>query len=168
MRRSLALFLPALLFASCNDDKTDALKLSFGPNEASTMMSSTAPLSFDVSKLRDLWVAARPVAAKLNKIEVLRIEVRAPDGSLFSTLAAPYSADQANNRMYAPPDNTRPVDVRAAHDMGDGRVAMTYPIPMSGSDYVRHPTPGKWKIKAYLDGKPETANEAEIEFRFGQ
>jgi hypothetical protein len=89
------------------------------------VLSSRAPGPFDVLEIRDLWVGVR--LKSMPDVTRLEIQTFMPDGTLFSTYRAAYSADPGKHPLAQFPGYTMPAKTRRAHMTGSEAV-LTYPI----------------------------------------
>jgi len=124
--------------------------LHFGTTEADVLSGAPEPMSYDVLQINDLWFAY--AIGSIPDVVVMRTETFMPDGSLFTSYISAYSFDPAAHPQVIPQGYSLPVDVRIAHRGANNSVELTYGIAISGTDYVRHATPGVWKVKVSLDG----------------
>jgi hypothetical protein len=173
-------FLIALLvLAACSNDKTqppppqpDAAPpgqtsptIKFGVNEADALSNNPQPQSFDLLSLRELWFAYS--VPNIGDVAVMRIKTIMPNGLPYGTYVTAYSLDQPNHMQVNVPGFSVPIDVRPASQNG-GAVTMTYGIPISGTDYQRHPYPGTWRVHVSIDGVAGSDVDASIVFKVGQ
>jgi hypothetical protein len=125
---------------------------------------SVATPTFNVFQLQDLWTAYS--IESIPSVAVLRIQMKQPDGSLNTTYTAAYSLNPGAQPTIMPPGLGVPIDVRPV-TMVNGRIMMTFPIPVSGTDYVRHPYAGTWTAHFSLDNVAGSAVDSPFNFRTG-
>jgi len=141
------------------------VSIHLGTTEAEALSTTPQASSYDVLQLSDLWFAYMIPA--IPDVAVMHIQTLMPDGNLFTTYVAAYSQDPAAHPTVIPMGYTQPVDVRAAHK-GDGTsIVLTYGIPISGTDYVRHAIAGNWKVRVSLESVQSSEIEGTVTFRVG-
>jgi hypothetical protein len=140
--------------------------LWFGLTESDVLAGTPPPPSFDVLAVRDLWIRYTTIQATLPDPALLRIQTIMPSGLEFRDYLVGFARDPRQSPQVLPPDLATPVQTSPIRPMGE-RSALLYGIAISGTDYVRHSMPGRWRVRASVDGVASSAIEGTVELRVG-
>jgi hypothetical protein len=177
----------ALVLSACSSDKTQANpdasaqadgppsvdgapaaapSLTFGLTEQDVLAGTTAPATYDVLTVNDIWVDYTIAQTALPDPAVLRIETVMPSGLPFRDYIVGFARDPRQTPQVYPADLSMPISTGPTHPNGD-QTSLTYGMAIAGTDYVRHSMPGTWRVKASVDGVAGGAIERTIELRVG-
>jgi hypothetical protein len=112
--------------------------------------------SFRLPFLRELYVRLQ-VPSLPSDISWATLRVFTPTGDSYHERKVPFTAD-TNPRQATPPGAALPIDVIPAKPLAGG-FGLDQEIVVGGTNFVRYPRPGFWKISFTLEGTTMSAEQ---------
>jgi len=99
----------------------------------------------------------------LNRVDWITVQLISPDGAVHATRHLPCSLDSTIKEVASPDGVPHPIDVLPAQAVPGGWT-VDVAFPVGGTHLQRRPRPGLWRVRAWLDARPDLPAESTIEF----
>ena len=162
--RRVAPWLAGALLAACNLHDPGAqpdpgapapitrATITFSTTEAA-LEHGVVGTSFALGEMRDLWV--RVALPDVPEVAGVTLDFVNPMGETFYQRTQRHARTPGMKEM-AMPGADVPVTVFPMKPLAGGGYALDVLVSIGGSNFQRFPYPGRWEVRAHVDGVPGT------------
>lgn len=116
---------------------------------------------FILSQLRFLQLRLQ-VPQMVSGVKWMTVQIYTPQGSLYGTRHVPFSTDESVKEVESVDGVPHPIEVMHPKAIPGG-YGLDAQLLVGGTNMVRRPNPGTWKITMEVDGEPATRAETSLE-----
>jgi len=126
------------------------------------LLDGAGSTQFKLANLRFLQLRLAVPALPQN-VSWMTMKVYTPQGALYSTRHLPYATDPEVKEVASPDGVAHPIEVLRPRAIAGG-YALDAQILVGGSNMVRRPNPGAWRVTMEVDGAPQLRAETTLDF----